>query len=98
MFNPLISLTELSDKDLQEKINEMNERLVTANYMGMGSSVTDTIKAVIASCHEELYSRAAMKEHERTKDVHVVFDQEEYLKKKDEKHESTGKQNYRPGW
>lgn len=98
MFNPLINISELSDKDIEDKITEMSRRLVTANYMGMGPSITDTIQSVINSCYEELYSRSSLKELESNKDVHVVFDQEEYLKKKDEKHESTAKQNYRPGW
>lgn len=96
MYN--LNLADLTDKEIQEKITAMGQRLVTAQHLGMAPHITDTLQSVIAACHEELYERNVMKEHELTKNINVVFDQEEYLKKKDEKNESTGKQNYRPGW
>ena len=57
MFNPLIeNVTELSDDDLMERLNELQKKLGQAASAGMFNSVTQ-MQGVLAEYQEELSRR-----------------------------------------
>ena len=99
MFNMFFDPSGLTDKEIDAKISEVSERMMKARSCGMSILIIESMQTVLNSCYEEQYSRAELKSLEQSNGITTVFDvEEDYLKKKEKTDESTGKQNYRPGW
>lgn len=99
MFNPFFDPSGLTDKMLMDKINEVSMRISDMRSAGLDYDLIKSQYSLIMSCEEELRTRQAKKQMEQDKKENIVFDTEEYLKSdKEKKHESTRKQNYKPGW
>lgn len=102
MFNPFFDPSTLSDKELQEKINEQSTRITQARVAGMSDSIITSMYQVLQACDEEVMLRTAKKQVEKVQDEdNCIFDTDSYLKSEEDKkvkNESTRKQIYKSGW
>ncbi|EME3782808.1 hypothetical protein VYG11_002512 [Salmonella enterica] len=102
MFDPFFDPSGMTDKELQQKIFDMSNRITQARNAGMPSDMIVRMYLVIDACDEEMLFRASRKEYEQLEDEDTcVFDTESYLNKeedKNKKHESQRKQIYKSGW
>lgn len=103
MFNPLFDPSALSDKELQEKINDQSLRISQARSAGMNDLILGNMQLVLNQCYDEVTIRQGKKEHGSYEDQDpCVFDMNSYLSDNEEdnkkKNESTRKQIYKSGW
>lgn len=102
MFDPLFSTAGMTDRELQQKIFDMSERISRARAGGISDDIINRMYMVLQACDDEVMQRSASKEYERLEDEDkCVFDTDEYLKSeedKQKKHEGPRKQIYKSGW
>ena len=102
MFDPLFNTSGMTDRELQEKIFEVSERITRARTGGISDDLIGRMYMVLQTCDDEVLARAASKEYEKAEDADkCVFDTDEYLKTEEDKkkkNESPRKQIYKSGW
>lgn len=102
MFDPLFNTSGMTDKELQQKILEMSERISRARAGGISDDIIQRMYMVMQACDDEVIQRSAAKEYDKLEDEDkCIFDTEQYLKSeedKQKKHESPRKQIYKSGW
>lgn len=102
MFDPLFSTAGMTDRELQQKIFDMSERISSARAAGVSDEIVNRMYMVLQACDHEVMSRSASKEYEKLTDEDpCVFDTDEYLKSEEDKrskNESPRKQIYKSGW
>ena len=98
MFHPFFDPSNMTVKELHDKIADVNSKIVKARLSGIDSSVLQHMYMVIASCNEEINMRQSQAELEQMKENSCVFDTEKYFGTEEETHESTKKSVYKRGW
>lgn len=102
MFDPLFDTSKMTDKELQQKLFDMSERITRARSAGISDDIIHRMYLVLQACDNEVMLRSSRKEYEQLEDEDsCVFDTEEYLKTeedKQKKNESPRKQIYKSGW
>lgn len=102
MFHPLFDAKDLTDKEIQAKINEQILRIAKARSVGMHDSIINQMQMLLDSYYSELEIRSVHKIVEKLEDDEpCVFDLNSYLEDDDgvkKKNESTGKQIYKSQW
>lgn len=102
MFDPLFSTAGMTDRELQQKMFDVSERISRARSAGLSDEIIQRMYMVVQACDDEMMLRSASKEYEKLEDEDkCVFDTDEYLKTeedKQKKNESPRKQIYKSGW
>lgn len=99
MLSPFFDPSELSEKELMNKIDEVSGRIIKARMAGIDYNVVESMKMIIATCEEELRTRYGIKALEEAKKSDPCIFQSDYdYSKEDEIHESTKKSINRPKW
>lgn len=102
MFHPLFDASELTEKEINVKINEQILRIANARAAGMSEMVINQMKMLLNSYYSELENRSVRKTVDKLEDSDpCVFDLSSYLENDDglkKKNESTGKQIYKSQW
>lgn len=102
MFDPLFDTSGMTDRELQQKMFDMSERITRARTGGVSDDIITRMYMVLQACDEEAMLRSARKEYEQSEDEDkCVFDTDEYLKddeEKKKKNENPRKQIYKSGW
>lgn len=102
MFNPFFDPSNMTDRELNEKIVSQSERVAIARASGISSDIVSHMYAVVIACEDELSLRYAKKEAIALKeDDSCIYDTEKYVTDNSEergKNDSKRKQKYKPGW
>lgn len=102
MFNAFFDPSSMSDKELQQKINDQSERISAARSAGMSDVIIGNMQMIIQQCYEEVELRMGKKEVSSYEDKDpCVFDLNSYLSDEEEtkkKNESPRKQIYKSQW
>lgn len=102
MFDPLFDTSGMTDRELQQKMFDMSEKITRARAGGISDDIITRMYLILQACDNEVMLRSAKKEYEKAEDEDkCVFDTEEYLKSeedKQKKHEGPRKQIYKSGW
>ena len=102
MFNPLFDPSTLSDRELQQKIEDQSMRISSARSAGMSSEIVQAMYGVLQSCETELSIRQGSRQFEKLQDEDpCVFDMNSYLSDENEDkktNEGSRKQIYKSGW
>lgn len=102
MFDPLFSTAGMTNRELQQKILDMSERISKARASGMSDEIVSRMYMVLQACDDEVMLRSASKQYDELEEEDsCIFDTEEYLKTeedKQKKNEGPRKQIYKSGW
>ncbi|EON7637126.1 hypothetical protein ABV23_RS01370 [Escherichia coli] len=102
MFNPFYDPSGMSDKELQQKINDQSLRISSARAAGMSDSIIGNMQIVLNQCYEEMTLRQGRKEKDTYEEADpCIFDMNSYLSDEEDSkktNESSRKQIYKSQW
>lgn len=100
MYNPFFDPSQMTIKEIQEKIDKTSIQLNNARIYGMNCAIIETMEGIINACNDEIINRLAAREAKEMRENPCIFDPESYLESPKEKAQNGRKRKskYQPEW